>query len=132
MSNVPPRSEMKATNFPSGEIAGLVSAPSKLVSRVNCAVERGFWNAGRLRLTMVQAINPATSIATNAQGNQLKRFDPIAAAEVLCTGVAGVCVDEGASKGAISGEDTPGIAVERLVSISRFSRNNSARNSLAL
>ena len=50
MSNVPLRSEMKATNFPSGEIAGFVSAPSKSVSRANCALESGFWTVGRALL----------------------------------------------------------------------------------
>src|SRR6202162_2696452 len=49
MSNVPPRSLMKATNFPSGEIVGFVSAPSKSVSRVNCALESGFCIVGRRR-----------------------------------------------------------------------------------
>src|ERR1039458_3243813 len=61
MSKVPLRSEMKATNFPSGEIAGSVPAPWRLVRGVNCASESGFWFAFRERLKPIQIAKPATS-----------------------------------------------------------------------
>src|ERR1039458_5437650 len=61
MSKVPLRSEMKATNFPSGEIAGSVPAPWRLVKGVNCASESGFRTAARERSKAVQVAKPATS-----------------------------------------------------------------------
>src|SRR5258708_27259354 len=73
MSNVPLRFEMNAANFPSGEIAGLLLAPSKLVSRVNWALESGFWAVGRGRLATIHANNPAASNATRVHGNQARR-----------------------------------------------------------
>src|SRR5271169_7112709 len=66
MSNVPLRSPIKATNFPSGEMAGLVSAPSKSVSRVNCALESGFWFVCRGRNKKNSA--ERTTITTRAAG----------------------------------------------------------------
>src|SRR5207302_10789623 len=47
MSKAPLLSERNAANFPSGEIAELLLAPSKLVSRVNCAPESGLRSVAR-------------------------------------------------------------------------------------
>src|SRR5664279_6488497 len=78
MSKVPLRSEMKATNFPSGEIVGFVSAPWRLVRGVNCASASGFWTAVRERFKPVQAAKPAPSntraaIAAAATSQVLRR-----------------------------------------------------------
>src|SRR5580698_5218020 len=106
MSNVPLRSPIKATNFPSGEMAGFVSAPSKSVSRVNCALESGFWRIDRERSkknSVERRAIPTMAAAIHSQ----RDFE-----EAAC--------EDGAAAGIF-----PEL-------VSRFKRFRSARNSAAL